>query len=264
MKSYFTFLRGDSHAEDLVELAAIYGYDKIAITDRNSFAGIVRAHVATRKKEIKIIPACHLDLLDGQSLLAYPTNKEAYSGLCSLLTTGNLRAEKGECHLYKADVYAYAKGVKFIVVPPGTLDQSFNFDPSFETALQEYREAFGKNLYIAATRRYHGDDNKYLYRLAQLSARLDIPLVATNDVHYHIPARRQLQDILTCIREKCTIHSAGFKLQPNAERYLKAPDEMQRLFRHYPDAIERTQALAAACQFSMDELVYEYPEEITN
>jgi error-prone DNA polymerase len=268
----FSFLRGASHAEELVEQAAIYGYDSIAITDRNTFAGIVRAHAAARKKGIKIIVGCRLDLLDGQSLLAYPTDKEAYSRLCSLLTTGNLRAEKGFSHLYKADVYAYAKGMKFIVVPPDSLNANFNFDPvndsakqaSFETILQEYSEAFGKNLYIAATRRYHGDDQKYLFRLAQLSSKLTIPLVATNDVHYHIPKRRQLQDILTCIREKCTIYNAGYRLHPNAERYLKDEQEMLRLFRQYPDAICRTQELAAACQFSLDSLQYEYPIEITS
>jgi error-prone DNA polymerase len=247
-----------------VEQAAIYGYDKIAITDRNTFAGIVRAHAAAKKKEIKIIPGCRLDLMDGQSLLAYPTDKDAYSGLCQLLTTGNLRAEKGECHLYKADVYAHAKGIKFVVVPPDALDQSFNFDPSLEIVLKEYREAFGKNLYIAATRRYHGDDNKYLYRLAQLSSKLDIPMLATNDVHYHIPTRRQLQDILTCIREKCTIYNAGYRLHSNAERYLKPTSEMGRLFRQYPGAILTTQELAEACQFSLDSLQYEYPVEITS
>src|SRR6187401_1225003 len=276
----FSFLRGASHAEELVEQAAIYGYDKIAITDRNTFAGIVRAHAAAKKKGIKIIPGCRLDLLDGQSLLAYPTDKEGYSGLCRLLTTGNLRAEKGECHLYKADVYAHAKGIKFVVVPPGSLNASFNFDPrldsspsvparavgqgTFEINLREYREAFGENLYIAATRRYHGDDNKYLYRLAQLSSILDIPMLATNDVHYHIPKRRQLQDILTCIREKCTIYNAGYRLHPNAERYLKPEAEMLRLFRQYPDAISKTQELAEACQFSLDSLQYEYPVEITS
>jgi error-prone DNA polymerase len=260
----FSFLRGASHTEELVEQAAIYGYDRIAITDRNTFAGIVRAHSAARKKGIKIIPACRLDLLDGQSLLAYPTDKDAYSGLCQLLSTGNLRAEKGECHLYKTDVYAHAKGNKFVVVPPDTLDQSFNFDPSFEIVLQQYRATFGENLYIAATRRYHGDDNKYIYRLAQLSARLKIPLLATNDVHYHIPKRRQLQDILTCIREKCTIYDAGYRLHPNAERHLKHEAEMLRLFRQYPGAILKTQELAEACQFSLDSLKYEYPVEITS
>ena len=260
----FSFLRGASHPEELVEQASIYGYTKIAITDRNSFAGIVRAHAATKKKEIKIIPGCRLDLLNGQSLLAYPTDKDAYSRLCQLLTRGNLRAEKGECYLYKSDVYEYAKGNKFIVVPPVSLDPSFNFDPSLKISLQEYREALGNDLYIAATRRYHGDDNKYLFRLAQLSSELNIPLIATNDVHYHIPKRRQLQDILTCIREKCTIYNAGYRLHPNAERYLKPEQEMLRLFRQYPDAILKTQELVEACQFSLDSLRYEYPVEITS
>ena len=259
----FSFLRGASHAEELVEQAMIYGYDKLAITDRNTLAGIVRAHTAGKKKGLRIIVGCRLDLLDGQSLLVYPVDKEAYSGLCQLLTKGNLRAEKGECHLYKQDVHAQAKGMKVIAVPPDVLDASFHFDNSFEKSLQEYREAFGNDLYIAATRRYLGDDHKYLHRLAQLSSKYNIPLVATNDVHYHIPKRRQLQDVLTCIREKCTIYNAGYRLHPNAERYLKQEEEMLRLFRQYPGSIDKTQELAEACQFSLDSLQYEYPVEIT-
>ena len=135
-----------------MEQAAAYGYKEIAITDRNSFAGIVRAHVAAKKNGIRIIPGCRLDLLDGPSLLAYPTNVNAYSQLCNLLTTGNLRAEKGECHLYKADVYQYAKDVKFIVLPPATLNELFEFDPTFKNALKEYHEAFGNDLYIGSYR----------------------------------------------------------------------------------------------------------------
>ncbi|MGZ8509772.1 MAG: error-prone DNA polymerase [Chitinophagaceae bacterium] len=259
----FSFLRGASHPEELVEQAAVYGYKKIAITDRNSLAGIVRAHVAAKKKGIHIIPGCRLDLLDGPGLLAYPTNIKAYSQLCNLLTTGNLRAEKGECHLNKTDVYQYSQAVKFIVLPPKELNASFELDPCFENSLKEYREAFGTNLYIAATRRYQGNDSKYLYQLEALSTKLNVPMVATNDVHYHHPVRRQLQDIVTCIREKCTIYTAGFRLHPNAERYLKPVDEMLCLFRQYPGAIRRTQEIAEACQFSPDELKYEYPEEIT-
>ncbi|MGZ8510951.1 MAG: PHP domain-containing protein, partial [Chitinophagaceae bacterium] len=259
----FSFLRGASHPEELVEKAAAFGYKEIAITDRNSFAGIVRAHVAAKAKDIRIIPGCRLDLLDGPSLLAYPTDINAYSQLSTLLTAGNRRAEKGDCHLYKADVYQYANGVKFIILPPAALNESFEFDISFENFLKEYREVSGINLYIAASRRYHGDDSKYIFRLTQLSVKLNIPLVATNDVHYHEPARRQLQDIVTCIREKCTIYTAGFRLHPNAERYLKPLQEMLRLFRQYPDAILRTQEIAEACRFSLDELKYEYPEEIT-
>src|SRR5256714_12234435 len=247
----FSFLRGASHPEELVEQAAVYGYKEIAITDRNSFAGLVRGHVAAKANNIRIIPGCRLDLLDGPSLLTYPTDSNAYSQLSSLLTTGNFRAEKGECHLYKADVYQYAKKVKFVVLPPPLLNKVFDFDPSFENALKEYHEVFGTDLYIAASRNYHGDDSKYLYRVAQLSAQLQIPMVATNDVHYHDPARRQLQDILTCIREKCTIYTAGYRLHPNAEKYLKPIEEMLRLFRYYPDAIRCTQEIAEACRFSL-------------
>ncbi|MEP7375154.1 MAG: error-prone DNA polymerase [Chitinophagaceae bacterium] len=262
--SNFSFLRGASHPEEIVGQAAAFGYTSIAITDRNSLAGIVRAHAAAKKAGIRIITGCRLDLLDGLSLLAYPTSITAYSQLCNLLTTGNRRAEKGDCHLYKADVYQYAKDLKFIVLPPDTLNASFEFDLSFSNQLEEYHTAFGNNLYIAASRRYRGDDHKYLYRLAQLSGRLHIPVVATNDIHYHEPERRQLQDIVTCIREKCTIYNAGFRLHPNAERYLKPVKEMLRLFRQYPEAIRRTQEISEACQFSLSELKYEYPEEITS
>jgi error-prone DNA polymerase len=143
----FTFLRGASHPEELVEQAANYGYDAIAITDRNTFAGIVRAHVAAKKAGIRIIPACRLDLVDGPSLLAFPTDINAYSQLSNLLTVGNLRTEKGKCDLYKADVYSHAKGSKFIVLPPAALNDTFDFDERFKKVLHEYREAFGEHLY---------------------------------------------------------------------------------------------------------------------
>jgi len=259
----FSFLRGASHPEELVLQAIALGYKEIAITDRNTFAGIVRAHAAAKKNGIRIIPACRLDLLDGPSLLAYPTNLKSYSLLSNLLTKGNLRAEKGECHLYKSDVYEHSLDLIFILIPPDQLNESFEFDLAFREAIREYKEKFGNNLYIAASRRYMGDDSKYLFRIAELGKRFEVPMVATNDIHYHEPERRQLQDILTCIREKCTIHTAGYKLHPNAERYLKPNDEMLRLFRKYPDAIQRTKEIAEACKFSLSELKYQYPEEIT-
>lgn len=262
--SNFSFLRGASHPDELVEQAAAYGYLRIAITDRNTLAGIVRAHVSAKKIGISIIPGCRLDLLDGPSLLAYPTNRDAYSRLSGLLTVGNLRAEKGQCHLYRADVYEHAKGIKFIVVPPASLNIRFDFENNFKSALAEYREALGLEVYLGAMRLYNGDDTKQLHRLSQLAEKLDIPMVATNDVHYHEHARRELQDILTCVREKCTIQNAGFLLHQNAERYLKPIAEMQRLFRQYPDAILRTQEIAEACRFSLDSLEYVYPEEITS
>jgi error-prone DNA polymerase len=260
----FSFLRGASHPEELVEHAASLNYTEIAITDRNTYAGLVRAHAAAKKKGIRIIPGVRLDLLDGASLLAYPKNIRGYSALSNLLTKGNFRAEKGKCALYKSDVFECAGNNIFIVIPPTSLNNQFDFDESFKTMLHEYRMYFNKDLYIAATRYYMGDDAKYLHRLSDLSAEHDIPMVATNDVHYHDHERRQLQDILTCVREKCTIYNAGYLLHPNAERYMKPIEEMQRLFRKYPEATERTKEIAAICNFSLDELKYEYPEEITN
>ncbi|RYY54455.1 MAG: error-prone DNA polymerase [Chitinophagaceae bacterium] len=261
--SNFSFLRGASHPEELVDQAVQMGYTQLAVTDRNTFAGIVRAHVAARKTDLRLIPACRLDLLDGPSLLAYPTDKDAYSLLSGLLTTGNLRAEKGDCHLYKKDVYENAKGILFTSLPPDHLSAGYDFDPSFKAALGEYRDALGNRLYLGACRWYNGDDAKQFHRLSQLGTMLDIPLVATNDILYHHPLRRELQDIVTCVREKCTIHTAGFRLQPNAERYLKGDAEMRRLFRQYPDAIRRTKEIADACTFSLDQLKYRYPKEIT-
>ncbi len=261
--SNFSFLRGASHPEELVEQAAILGYSAIAITDRNTLAGIVRAHAAAKKLGIRIIVGCRLDLLDGLPLLALPANKAAYAQLSNLLTTGNRRAPKGECFLYKKDVFAVAGNIHFIVLPPGELNEDFELDTSVAPAIQEYRQQFGNHLSIAITRKYQGNDHKYLFRLAQLSQELNVPLVASNDVHYHEAGRRRLQDVVTCIREKCTIYNAGFRLHPNAERFLKPEGEMQRLFRQYPEAIERAATIANDCVFSLDELVYEYPEEIT-
>ena len=266
--SNFSFLRGGSHPEELAEHAISLGYKAIAITDRNSVAGVVRAHQEIKQfnednKEcgikIQFIPACRLDLLDGPSLLAYPTNITAWGRLCALLTKGNLRAEKGKCELYKADVFDHATGIKFIIIPPEVLNARFDFDDAFKQDFKLYQKELGDDLYIAASRYYNGDDGKRLHRIAQLG----VPMVATNDVHYHEPLRRELQDVETCIREKCTIHNAGFLLHANAERYLKPVDEMERLFLQYPDALVRTQEIADACNFSLDTLKYLEPDWIS-
>lgn len=260
----FTFLRGASHPEEMVNQAAAYNYSAVAITDRNTFAGIVRGHIAAKKCGISFIPGCRLDLLDGPGLLAFPTDAAAYSQLSNLLTMGNFRTEKGKCDLYREDVYHHARGSKFIILPPPSLNERFDFDDSFTKSLKEYRDAFGDHLYMAATRTYNGDDQKKLYRLARLSNRLGIPMVATNDVHYHHPSRRELQDVVTCVREKCTIYNAGFRLYQNAERYLKSVEEMIRLYKQYPEAIYRTQEITDACRFSLDQLKYKYPKEISS
>jgi len=257
--SNFSFLRGGSHPEELAEQAAAYGYTAIAITDRNTVAGLVRAHIAAKRHGVRFIPACRLDLADGPSLLAYPTSKNGWERLCKLLTTGNLRTEKGKCELYVRDVFACAEDLKFILIPPDTLNEHFDFDGSFKKSIDEYKQVIGQHLYVAAACTYTGDDAKRLFRISQLN----IPMVATNDVHYHSDSRRQLQDVLTCVREKCTIHTAGFRLNKNAERFLKPVSEMQRLFRLYPEAIARSVEIADACKFSLDDLKYIYPEEIT-
>lgn len=268
--SNFSFLRGGSHPEELVMRAIELGYKKIAITDRNSVAGVVRAHQTAKqwniqaknegkKQEIQIIPACRLDLLDGPGLLAYPTDITAWGRLCALLSKGNLRTEKGQCNLYKQDVYEHKEGIKFIAVPPDVLNVHFDFEDDFKDVLKEYRSVFGKELYLAATRLYNGDDAKRLYRLSQLG----VPMAVTNDVHYHSTAQRELQDVVTCVREKCTIYNAGFRLHANAEKYLKPVEEIKRLFQQYPDALTCTQEIADACQFSLDMLKYLEPEWVS-
>lgn len=249
-------MRGASHPEELIEQAAKLGYAAIALTDCNSVAGVVRAHQAAKLNKIKFIPACRLELVDGPGLLAFPTEITAWGRLCALLSRGNLRTEKGKCDLYKQDVYEHAEGIKFIIVPPSQLNNNFDFDGDFKRNLKEYRKAFGSNLYIAASRLYTGYDDKRFYRLSQLN----VPMVATNDIYYHDADRRELQDIQTCVREKCTIENAGFKLHVNAERYLKPIDELDRLFKAYQDALVRTIEIADACQFSLDELKYLEPE----
>lgn len=259
----FSFLRGASHPEEMVEYARKLGYGAVGVTDLNTLAGVVRAHVAAKEQGLRLIVGCRLELQDGPGLLAYPTDKLAYGRLSALLTLGNSRTEKGKCLLYREDVFQHGEGLRFIVLPPTKLNNAFEFDPAFRPMLEQYRAALGDRLYMAATRLYRGDDAKQLFRLQELSGQTGVPLVVTGDVHYHEPARRELQDIITCVREKCTIHNAGFRLYPNAERYLKPAAEIARLFRQYPEAVERSQEIAAACRFSLDDLTYEYPHEVS-
>ncbi|MDX3917484.1 MAG: error-prone DNA polymerase, partial [Pseudosphingobacterium sp.] len=167
------------------------GYGSMAITDHNTLAGIVRAHSAAKKHGLRIIPAARLNLVDGPPLLAYPTDRDAYARLSALLTEGNRRTEKGKCELYKADVYRYAEGMIFISLPPVDLDDEFDFGEDFRRELLEYKKAFGRQLYVAASWLYRGSDAKRLYRIGELEADFGIPMVATNDVHFHSPERRQ-------------------------------------------------------------------------
>ncbi len=260
----FSFLRGGSHPEEMVRRALELGHSEIAITDHNTLAGVVRAYTAAKGKAIRVIPACRLNFLDGPPLLAYPCTKEAYGRLSALLTEGNQRAEKGSCYLYMEDVYRYAGDIRFILIPPVSLTPSFAIEQTFIDAATNYKQHLGSDLYLGAIRSYQANDAKKIYTLSLLADQLSMPLVALNDVYYHTPERRQLQDVLTCIREKCTIQDAGYRLHQNAERYLKSQEEMLRLFRQYPEAVKNTGKIAKSCTFCLSELRYTYPKGLSH
>ena len=269
--SNFSFLRGASHPDELVRTAAALGHQAIAITDGNSLAGIVRAHHAAKTVGIRLVVGVRLDLQDGTSLLAYPQDRAAYGRLTRLLTLGKRRAPKGECHLDYADVVAYGEGQILIVLPADPLPNpppragEGRVGVAGEETVGEFAARVAADFegcaYLAAHHLYRGDDAKRLARLALIAEETGLPLVALGDVLYHVPERRPLQDVLTCIREHCTIGEAGFRLAAHAERHLKPPAEMARLFRGYADALARSLEIAARCRFSLDELRYEYPEE---
>ena len=254
--SNFSFLRGASHADELVERAANLGLAAIGIADRNTLAGAVRAHVAAKTAGLRLLVGARLDLACGLSLLCYPRDRAAYGRLCRLLTLGQRRAPKGSCVLHTGDVTAHAEGQVLIALPPARPDEE-----AFATALAELRQHHAGPLYLAAHMLYRGDDRSRLNRLAALAERHEAPLVATNDVHYHARERRPLQDVLTAIRERVTVAQAGYRLAANAERHLKSGAEMARLFRGREEAVARTLEIVRLCTFSLDELAYEYPDE---
>jgi error-prone DNA polymerase len=254
--SHFSFLRGASSCEELFTEAAQLGIEALAITDRNSFAGIVRAHEAAKATGVRLIVGCHLDLTHGMSILAYPTDRPAYARLCRLLSLGKKRGGKAQCRLDWSDVVAYSEGLIAVLVP----DEA---DDICALHLRRLVEAFGDRAALALTLRRRPNDALRLYELSNLAARAGVPTVVTNDVLFHVPARRILQDVVTCIRHNCTIDDAGFRRERQADRYLKSPGEMVRLFSRYPEAIARTVEIAARCRFSLDELAYQYPEEAT-
>jgi len=252
----FCFLRGASHPEQLVLMAKALGMRALAVTDRNTLAGVVRAHVKARELGLQFILGCRLDFADGApSVLCYPTSREAYGRLTRLLTVGQRRAKKGDCELHWEDLVQHGEDQLVVVVPPPILDEAF------AEALRRAAGAFPGRAWLAGSRAYGAQDLKRLAALDALGRAAGAPIVATGDVLYHVAERRPLQDVLTCIREKCTIQTAGLRLEANAERHLKSPEEMARLFERWPEAIARTVEIADRCRFSLDELKYEYPDE---
>ncbi|MEO1206784.1 MAG: error-prone DNA polymerase [Pseudomonadota bacterium] len=371
--SNFSFLQSGSHPDEFVAQAKALGLSGLALTDRNTLAGVVRAHVAAKSLGLPFLVGARLDLIDGPSLLCFPRSRAAYGRLCRLLTLGQRRAEKGECHLYMADVVAHCEGQVFVVLPPEDWDWRGSSvlyegrvtssaqpplpagapafagavsEPAFEPVVSnilpfpnphdsldglnaekaETGEATGNTkkdwhaqsantaclnadtacpgdtfadhvaylcrvlrrlnaagdgslagdqdgrldhghghtetrVYLAAHVHYRGDDRPRLRALKSLADRQGVQLVATGDVVCHARHRKLLCDVLTCVRHGVTIDKAGYHLQSNSERHLKSSQEMQRLFKGFEDCVERTAEIFSACDFSLDELVYEYPDE---
>ncbi|MHA6645711.1 3-methyl-2-oxobutanoate hydroxymethyltransferase, partial [Mesorhizobium sp. A623] len=230
--------------------------EALAVVDRNSVAGIVRAHQAAKETGVRLIVGCRLDLADGLSLLVYPTDRPAYARLCRLLSLGKGRGGKGKCTLGWDDVVAYGKGLIVVLVP----DEA---DDTCGLRLRRLRESFGDRGYLALTLRRRPNDQLRLHELSSLAASMHVATVITNDVLFHAPSRRLMQDVVTCIRHNCTIDDAGFRRERHADRYLKPGEEMARLFGRYPEALSRTVEIAERCRFSLDELAYQYPEEKT-
>lgn len=255
----YTFLTGASHPEEVVEQAAQLGHCGVSITDCNTLAGIVRAHVAAKEAGIPLAIGSRLTLSDapGMSFLVYPTDRSAYSRLCQLLTLGKRRAPKGECHLTVDDLVDHHAGLLAVAMAPA--------HPSTGCAstLERLRGVFDQDrLSLGMARLYAANSAVAMRNVRRLAADTRVPVAAVNDVHYHAPERRQLQDVLTCIRHGCTIEQAGMRLHANSDRHLKSPDDMLRLFADDPGAVARSvDVVLRASAFSLDELKYEYPVE---
>ncbi|MBT0781015.1 error-prone DNA polymerase [Paracoccus sp. pheM1] len=254
--SAFSFLHGASHPRELALAAHLMGYDALGIADLNSLAGVVRLHAAAKKLQLRPVIGARIVLADGTAFLAYPTDRAAYGRLAALITKGRRHdldgkwQQKGRCDLSLDDLAAHAQGMRLVWLP--------GEDPS---PLPGLAARLPQLSHVAASWLYRGDDRARINRLDRAARASGLSIVAVNDVHYHAPDRRPLQDVMTCIREGTTIVEAGLLLAQNAERYLKPPAEMVRLFADWPHAIRATREIADSCRFSLDELQYEYPKE---
>jgi error-prone DNA polymerase len=270
--SNFSFLRGASHPGDLVLESLGLGHTGIGIADHNSLAGVARAHralkdlraseeVATRERAqaFQLVAGARLVFADGTpDILAYPENKEGWGRLCRLLTLGKRRTQKGACTLTLDDLLRHIRGLLLIIMPStGQNTVSTNLP----AIVQRVTLAAPGAVWLAASMHRQGSDHRHLADLHTIAKRTNVPLLATNDVLYHHPRQRPLQDVVTCIREGCTLHEAGKQLEANAERHLKSPQEMARLFKDVPDALLETQHMLARIDFTLDQLSYTYPDE---
>lgn len=251
-RTNFTFLEGASHPHELVERATELGYTALAITDRESVAGVVRAHVAAKETGLKLLIGSAVHPVDGPAMLVWAINRKGYGRLSRLLTLGRCSAPKGECRLTFAEIANHAEGLLAgVLLHAATRDQ-----------IEMARDVFGDRCYGIAEVNRGSLDALRLEELARRARNGRVPLVAANDVHYHIPRRRPLHDVVTAIRHGCTVADLGDRRFANGERHLKSPEEMLALFAAYPDAVPRTAEVAERCTFDLDELRYDYPEEL--
>lgn len=268
-RTNYSFLEGASHADELAARARELGYRALAVTDRNTLAGVVRAHVAAKECGLPLLIGAEIVPEDGPAMVLLVTDRAAYGRLSSLITVGRRRAPKGECRLKMSDVAGFANGLLCCV--PLSRETRLRFDGQFrpdgrldvsDQELQELRDIFGDRCVALAERHFGPDDRRRLMRWQDQCHRLRIALAAANDVHYHIPQRRPLHDVLTAIRRRRPLSQLGYELFPAGERFLKSPAELLDLFDGQRDLLERTTEIAERCRFSLDELRYEYPEEL--
>ena len=246
-KSNYSFLEGASHPEELVERAHALGLPALALTDREGLYGVARAHVRAQELGVKVILGAEVGLVGGARAVLLAADRGGYGNLCELITAGRRRAPKGECELYPDDVCERADGLLALVTTRRSVDA--------------LREAFDDRLYAMVARHLRAEEVDREARLRAHAVDLGVPVVAANEVLYHVPARRPLQDVLTCIRNRVTVHAPGGHTRPNAEHDMKAARAFMRLFEDDPSAAARTVEVAERCRFGLDQLRYRYPSE---
>ncbi|MET0363147.1 MAG: error-prone DNA polymerase, partial [Sphingobium sp.] len=254
LTSHFSFLRGASSPEELFAAAALLGHTALGLADRNSVAGVVRGWDGQKTTGVRMIPGARVDLTDGRALLLYPSDRPAWSRLTRLLSIGKGRGGKGLCILDWSDVVAHADAMVAILLPdePGG---------RLEADLADLHETFGPRGHCALSLRRRPGDAERLHRLDALARTAGVRSVATGDVLYHEPGRRPLQDVLTAIRENTIIDALGDRRERHMDRDLKSPEEMERRFAAFPDAIHASADIAALCRFDLGEIQYQYPYE---
>ncbi len=260
--SNFTFLTGASHPDELAKRAAELGYRAFGVCDTNTLAGVVRAHVEAERQGVQQVVGSRIKLACGLAVYVWPTDLAAYGRLSTLLTIGKLRSKKGQCDLGLWDLIEHARGQMLGIEPPPGVN---GIDDAFVDKLKTLRDLCGGtgSLSLLAARHYGPDDEQRLRDVARLSAEERVPMLATNQPLYHLSGRRLLQDVVSCIRQGCTLDEAGLSLEPAAERHMKVPEEMARIFSRYPKAIHRSIEVATWCQgFNLDQLKYQYPSEV--